>query len=49
VAKIPKRTPEERERVRRNLERLYRIGELRLAEDEARARAAKADAEEKTD
>ncbi len=41
MAKIPKTTPEEWERMRRNRERLQRLLERRLAEEE-KARAAKA-------
>jgi hypothetical protein len=34
VAKIPKRTPEEKERSQRNLDRMYRLLEERVKEDE---------------
>jgi hypothetical protein len=44
VAKMPKRTTEEKERSRRNLERMYRLLEERVKEDEriAAARASRA-------
>jgi hypothetical protein len=48
VARIPKRTPEEKERSERNIERMYRLLEERVKEDE-RIRAAKAEREQKAD
>jgi hypothetical protein len=46
VGKIPKRTPEEKQRGEENLARMYRLLEERAKEDE-RIRAAKAEREAK--
>ena len=48
MAKSPKRTAEEKARVERNIERMYRLLEERVKEDE-RIRAAKAEREQKAD